>query len=328
MAKKLRVGFIGCGGMSHAHGRWMAATKKVDVVAGAEPIPEHFDKMKHYMVENAPRFDTHQEMLKEVELDAAVIITPHNVHYEHILACMKKGIHILCEKPMVCTVKHARDICAKANKYKKVFSVSYQRHYQAQYAFIQRAIAKGLIGEVQYVSALQAQNWKELVAGTWRQEQKTSCGGQLNDSGSHLIDIILWMTGLAAKKVSTDVENFDNEVDINSSVAVQFDNGSIGNLSVIGHSKCEFHEDISIWGSEGTILMRFGQPLRFYDKTGAENIIGTKEMPKEITPDAAFVQSILKGTPTLTPAECGLRVIQLTENIWKAGKSGRSVKIL
>ena len=328
MTSPLRIGFIGCGGISWVHGERFAATGQVSVVAGAEPIPSHFDRVKHFMVDGAPRFGDYKDMLEQVELDGVMIASPHNVHYEQIVTCLEKGLHVLCEKPMVCTVEHAKDVCGRVEKSDQVFSVAYQRHYQAQFRFIRDAIEKGMIGKVEYISGLQCQDWYESQVGKWRQEMEVSCGGQLNDSGSHLVDIVLWMTGLKAKRVFAKVEFFDREVDINSSTTVEFDNGAIGNLAIIGRSKLDFNEDISIWGSEGAFLMRGGQPLRYWNKDFKESVIGTNEMPPESDPDAAFVEAIRNGKPVLTPAECGLRVIELTENIWKSGESGQPIQVL
>ncbi len=327
MTQKIRVGIIGCGGISWGHCERLLATGKAEIVAGTEPIPSHFDRIKHFMNEGAPCFATHQEMLADMELDAAVISSPHDVHYEQILACMEKDLHILCEKPMVCTVDHAKDVCARVNASDKVFAVSYQRHYESQFRYIKDAIAKGDIGKVQFVSALQAQDWYESQKGLWRQEMARSCGGQLNDSGSHLVDIVLWITGLSAKSVFSKVEFFDREVDINSSTTIEFDNGALGSLSIIGRTPMSFNEDISIMGSEGSFLMRPGHPLRHWDSKGKEFTIGTREMPKHSNPDEAFINAIFDGIPVLTPAECGLRVIELTENIWKSGETGQLVKI-
>ena len=328
MTTPIRIGFIGCGGISWTHGERFAATGKVSVVAGAEPVQAHFDRVKHFMADGAPRFDDYREMIEKVELDGVMIATPHNVHYEQIVTCLDRGLHVLTEKPMVCTVEHAKDVCARAEKSDKVLAVAYQRHYQAQFRYIKDSIEKGLIGDVQYVNGVQSQNWYESQVGKWRQVMEESCGGQLNDSGSHMVDIILWMTGLKAKRVFAKVDFFDREVDINSSTTLEFDNGATGNVAIIGNSKIEFFEDISIWGSEGAFMLRMGQPLRYWDKDFKEYVIGTKEIPPESDPNAAFIDAILGGPPVLTPAECGLRTIELTENIWKSGETGQPIQIL
>ena len=62
-------------------------------------------------VKHLPRFVDYKEMLDSVEMDAVQISTPHTLHFEQIMASLDKGLHVLSEKPMVCTWL---DFCSKA----------------------------------------------------------------------------------------------------------------------------------------------------------------------------------------------------------------------
>jgi predicted dehydrogenase len=263
-------------------------------------------------------------MLAHEELDGVVVQSPHTVHYEQTVASLKKGLHVLSEKPLTCTVEHAKRLIALAQQVNRVLMISYQRHYFPEFRYIRAQIAKGAIGEVQFVQAVQAQEWLRAVKGTWRQKLAESGGGQINDSGSHLIDIIMWLTGLKIDEVYAEMENFTTEVDINSTLTLKFGNGALGSVAIIGNAPA-FHEDITVVGSKGAFYLRHGQPLVHQDAMGKAIKVVLPRYTKN--PDANFIDAILGKDEPQTPPICGLRVIEVTEAAWKSARSGRVVKV-
>ena len=300
----------------------------VEVVALCDPSETSVARAKEHNegVRALPVFADYQQMLAQVEMDAVEISTPHTLHFEQITASLDRGLHVLTEKPMVCTVDHARQVIARAKEAQRVLMISYQRHLQPIYRYVRNQIHAGELGQIQFVSALQDQRWYSGTHGTWRQQLSLSGGGQLNDSGSHLLDIILWMTGLAVDEVQAWMENFEAEVDINSALSLRFRNGALGNLSVVGNSPVGgMWEDITIWGSKAAIYIRNGK-LTY--KTAASNeAMEPTGLPGATTPDRNFVDAILGRDEVQVPPECGLRVIELTEAAWASARSGRPAKV-
>ena len=127
---KIRVGFIGCGGNASGHLGRMLGIPEAQVVALCDVDQASLQRAKERNPQAAelPEFTHYQEMLEQVELDAVEISTPHTLHFEQIMAALDKGLHVLTEKPMVCTVDHARQVIAKAEATGKVLMISYQRH--------------------------------------------------------------------------------------------------------------------------------------------------------------------------------------------------------
>lgn len=233
---RVRIGFIGAGGIARHHLRQLAEIPEAQVVALAEPSQAAVAKMVEAFPDMAkvPVFSDYRDMLAQVELDAVEIHSPHTLHFQQALDVLRAGKHLLLEKPMVCTVPHAKALIEAGKG--KVFMISYQRHFQGPYLYVREQIQKGFVGAVQYVAGLQSQNWLRATRGTWRQQKALSGGGQLNDSGSHLVDILLWATGLAVESVYAYCQNYDTEVDIDSALALRFSNGALGTLSIIGDS--------------------------------------------------------------------------------------------
>jgi predicted dehydrogenase len=325
-AKKIRVGFIAAGGISIGHYQRLNATRKAEVVALNEPSQKSLENIYRQCPgsEKLPVFNDYRDMLANVALDAVVVQTPHTLHYEQTDYCLSKGLHVLSEKPLTCTIKHAQALIARAKQAKRILMISYQRHFDPSFRYMREQIAKGALGEVQYVQAIQSQEWLRAVKGTWRQTISLSGGGQINDSGSHLVDIVMWVTGMKVKTVYAKIENFGTEVDINSSLSMEFENGALGSMSVIGNAPT-WYEDHSIVGSKGAFYLRQGIGLIHQDAVGKPVKVKLPKYTKN--PDSNFIDCILGKDTTQTPPECGLRTIEVTEAAWKSAKSGKPVQV-
>jgi predicted dehydrogenase len=323
---KLRIGFIGAGGIAIGHYQRLQKMRTAGVAAITEPADASLERFyKHCPgAEKLPVYGDYAEMLKKEELDGVVVLSPHTLHYEQINTSLNKGLHVLTEKPMVCTIRHAKALIRKAKQKDRVLMISYQRHYEPAFRYMRDSIRKGAIGEIEFVQAVLSQEWLRAVRNTWRQKKALSGGGQLNDSGSHMIDIIMWVTGLKVKEVFAWGDNFDTEVDINSALNLKFTNGALGNMSIIGNAP-SWYEDHTIAGSKGAFYMRQGIGLVQQDATGQPVKFS---LPKQSGgPDSNFVKSILgKETPD-TPPECGLRTIEVTEAAWKSMESGNVARV-
>ena len=329
--EKVRMGLIGCGGNMGGHLGRLMKMQDVEVVALADPSEASFARLFARVpeAEQLPRFADHREMLAGVEMDATEISTPHTLHFEQIMDSLDKGLHVLTEKPMVCTVDHAFQVMDKAEEVDRVLMVSYQRHLSPTFRFMRNQIQAGEIGEVQFIQAMQDQHWYENQQGKWRQVHALSGGGQLNDSGSHLLDIVLWMVDQAPTRVSAFMDYLDTEVDINSALSIVFENGALANFSIVGTGPGPgMWEDITIWGTKGAIYSRNGKVTCKYGGSAPVEVDANRLPSRFVSPDQNFVDAILGRDEVQVPPVCGLRVIQLTEAAWEsAEKGGRPVRV-
>ncbi|MCK4375367.1 MAG: Gfo/Idh/MocA family oxidoreductase [Candidatus Brocadiae bacterium] len=327
MTERVRIGLIGVGGFAQVHVGRLQEVEEASISALVDPDPNKIAAVKKRFphLADCPAYDGHKEMLEHGGLEAAVIASPHHVHCEQIVDSLRAGLHVLTEKPMVCTIEDAHKVMEEEQKAGKLVALAYQRHAQGEFQFVRKCIESGAAGEVQFLSAFQGQNWMKGVAGTWRQILALSGGGQLNDSGSHLIDIILWVTGLQVSKVCSAIRNFDTEVDINSALTLEFTNGAVGTLSVVGNCPV-WWEDITINCSEWSFFLRQDQ-LTYCTGDRGEMLTLQNTRYGGGTPDRNFVNAILGREEVLAPSVCGLRTIELTEAAWKSAEMGEPVSL-
>jgi predicted dehydrogenase len=317
----IKVGIIGVGGFAHQHIKNLVDLPDAQIVALADiddgriaAARERFPQLA-----DVAAFQDYHEMLANVRMDGVVIATPHTLHFEQAMAALDNNLHVLVEKPMVCRVAHAKELIRKSEEKKRVLMIGYQRHFVPQYQYIKRTVEDGTLGDVMFVAALQCQGWKRGTAGTWRQDPALSGGGQLNDSGSHLLDAVLWTTGLSASLVHAFIDNRGSQVDINSALSLEFVGGAQGTISIVGDAPC-WHEDFTICGTKGAIFYRNGKLMHC-----AHNgkLTEPTELPLAGNIDKGFVECILGRDGNWVPPTCGLRVIELTEAAWESARSGK-----
>ncbi len=327
MADTIRTAIIGTGGMAQGHIQQLLKMPDVKIIAFVDNNPQSLERTQKRhgeAVADIKTYSDYKEMLAEEKPDAVVIVTPHTLHYQMAIDSLDAGCHVLLEKPMVNKVTEAHALLEKIQETGKVVGLGYQRHAMPHFRYIKEKIASGEFGEVQFINALQQQGWAKGTAGSWRQDPALSGGGQINDSGSHLLDIVLWTTGLAPKEVAAFMDNRGTPVDINSALSIKFTNGAQGNISVVGDA-AGWYEDITIWCDKGSFYVRNDGTFRVQGTDGKTAEMDASQMPEGSDVDTNFVRAI-QGTEEIAAAPInGLRTIELTEAAWQSAKAGGQV---
>jgi predicted dehydrogenase len=325
--EKVRFLIIGVGGMGREHIRRLLQVPEAEIVALADPSGASIDQVKDRFPElaNVSVYTDYREAISKANIDAAIIVSPHSMHFEQGIACLDGGLHVLMEKPFVDGSENAERLIAHATSVNKHLAVAYQRHLMGPYIYIRDLIRNGELGAINYICAYQAQSWLKGTTGTWRQNPALSCGGQLNDSGSHLLDVVLWVTGLEPESVTAVIDNRGSQVDIDSAVTIRFREGAIATFNVVGSASIGWHEDVSIHGDKGTVLYRNNKI--FVAKEGQREIVEvTDELPASSDPNRDFVDLILgRVSEAAAPSSCGLRIARVTEAAWKSAANGSQV---
>lgn len=324
MAERIRFGMIGVGGIAQGHIERLLQNPGVEIAAICDPSAESIRRTRHKhekAIAKAKEFADYRALLDDVKPDAVVICTPHAQHYQQAVDSLDAGAHVLLEKPMVNSVADAHGLLAKIDQTKKVVGLAYQRHTQPQFRYIKAKIESGEFGPVQFFNALQQQGWKHGTTGSWRQDPALSGGGQINDSGSHLLDVILWTTGLAPEKVAAFMDNRGAPVDINTALTVRFTSGAQGTISIVGDSG-GWYEDITIWCDKGAFYVRNNAEFHVMGTDGKITKPDADEMPAGTDVNTNFVRAIQGLEEVAAPPICGLRTIELTEAAWESGAAG------
>ncbi len=133
--KKLRVGFVGCGG--HATANLYPSLHflydKVDLVAVAD-LKEALARRNARLFGAGEWFTSHEEMLKKADVEAAIVVTPVNLHAPIVVDCLNAGLHVLVEKPMCDTLDNARLMVDAARRNERHLMVAFMKRFIPTYA--------------------------------------------------------------------------------------------------------------------------------------------------------------------------------------------------
>ena len=273
------------------------------------------------------RYEDYETMLDAESIDAVLIGTPHTLHYEQILAAFDRDLHVLCDKPLTTDLDEARDLVERDAERDEVLMVGYQRHlYQA---FIEaREVWIEEDREPRWITAEVSQDWVDRFEGAWRQNPALSGGGYLYDTGSHLLDCVLWSTRLTPEAVSANMHFIDEEerVDGRANVTIRFTNGATASFSLSGETPC-MREHVRMWDEEGAVALnsKDWEPSEYVeiDEKSGEHRPRLLRSDQQTKADA-FLEAIRTGEEPVATALDGLRVTAVTEAAYESARGDGS----
>lgn len=257
----INVGIIGSGFMGAAHIDSLRRVPGVNVVAiSSIDLPRAQELADHFAVPDV--YPDWRELANSPNIHAVHNCTPNDLHFEVNKALLEAGKHVLSEKPLTMTSKESGELVRLARSSGLVTALNF--NYRG-YPLVQQArgmVARGEIGPVHLVQGHYLQDWLLFETDyNWRLESKISGESRaVADIGSHLFDLLQFVTGAKIERVFADlyrlhnkrkrpkfaVETFQaketgavqgyDEVDIDTEdagfVLLQFENGIRGSIVV------------------------------------------------------------------------------------------------
>jgi len=327
----LSVAAVGLGSHGRFECRLLDGLDGADLVAGADPSPDARDRFRDEVGGRA--YDSLDDLLANEALDAVLVASPHARHYAQARTCLDRGLHVHVEKPLVPSVDEARDLIERAASRDLVLAVGYQRHFDPRFRELRRLLDAGRIGTPHMAVCHLEQEWIRWTTDAWRGDPDHAGGGLLYDSGSHLLDALLWCTRSTPRRVAAVLDDRGHDVDVNAALSVALDRdgdrltASVG-VSGEGQSIPEPGERLGVWGTEGALAFD-GERIEVTEA-------GTTYTARPDAPDlevltrrklANWLDAIRGEAALESPATDALAVTALTEAALDAAETGRTVEI-
>lgn len=223
---KVRVAFIGCGGIAGAHMNCLSGMDDVEFVGMCDVSEERAkEKADTY---GGRAYTDYKKMIEEIEIDACYICVPPFAHQGQEELCIEKGIPFFVEKPIHIDLNKAREISEKIKEKNLITSVGYQDRYQDIIAYIKPFFEKDNLG---FVTGW----WVGGMPGVYWWRRKEMSGGQIVEQTTHIFDMARYLVGepvevFAVKRVGLMKDVEDYNVEDASAVNVYFQNGVIGTI--------------------------------------------------------------------------------------------------
>jgi len=310
---------IGVGGMARMHLPVMLE-KGAEIRAICEPSLPNYKLAAARLAELGAPVPPNEPDLNALlaqhgnELDAAFIITPHNLHHDQTKACMEAGLHVLLEKPMVMNGQEALSLIETRDRTQRHLVVAFQGGLSPQIRYAAQLIASGELGELLTVTGMCWQGWKKNTIGTWRQIPEISGGGFLFDTGAHLLNTVCTLVGQDFASVAAWTDNRGTPVDINGVVMGRLESGALVTLTGCGDCIRGLETEIFVNLTGAAIYTgMYGERLTI--RRDGEQEPSTVELPPMRGAWEQFTQVLRGDIENPCPPEVGLRMARLWDAI-------------
>ena len=236
MSKKIKLGIIGIGNMGSGHAKNVVEGKCPDfeLAATADINRERIEWAKQNISSKVNYFDTAEEMLDSGLIEACMVCVPHYDHPKYAIACMKRGIHVMVEKPAGVYTKQVREMNAEAEKHPDVvFGMMFNQRTNHIYRKMHELVRSGIYGNIRRTNWL-ITTWYRPQAyydsGDWRATWSGEGGGVLLNQCPHQLDLWQWICGMP-KRVRSFLHYglwHDIEVEDDVTTYVEYENGATG----------------------------------------------------------------------------------------------------
>lgn len=313
----LRIGLLGCGRIGQVHARSVSQIEGATVTAVADAFA---DPAKALAARTGAAVMDPIALIESADVDAVVIGSPTDTHYDLIHASAAAGKAIFCEKPVDMSADRIRD-CAKAVEAAGVpFLTAFNRRFDPNFANLQARIAEGEIGDVEIVTILSRDPSPPPVSYI------KSSGGLFRDMMIHDLDMARFLLGeepvsvyaVGAALVDPAIGEA-GDVDT-AAVILTTASGKICQISNSRRASYGYDQRIEVHGSKG--LLRADNMLENtvesatsagFRRAPAQNFFLERYEAAYRAEMVHFVQGVMKGTPISPGIADGLKAQLLAD---------------
>ena len=234
----VRYGIIGLGNIGTTHINNFMKENNVPgarVVAIADRKPAKIEAIKaRYPELELEVFSEGADLIDNAKVDAVIVATPHYQHPELSIRALKRGIHVICEKPAGVYTKQVKEMIEVAENSKALFTMMFNQRTNCLYRKMREMIRNGDIGTIKRVNWLitdwyRSQNYYD--SGDWRATWAGEGGGVLFNQCPHQLDLLSWVTGMMPKRIHAFAHFgkwHDIEVEDDVTAYLEYENGATG----------------------------------------------------------------------------------------------------
>jgi predicted dehydrogenase len=203
----MRVGIIGAGLQGHRRApvlREFPGTELV-VIAAA-----HLETA-HRLAERMGRCEAvegWEPVVERQDLDAVIVCTPPHLHAEISIAAMRRGMHVLCEKPLTRTLEEAQGMLASAQESGVTLKCGFNHRHHPGIKQARQWFDSGAIGEPMFIRCRYGIGGRPGYEKEWRADPQIIGGGQLMEQGIHAVDLSRWFLGDFAEVFALTANHF------------------------------------------------------------------------------------------------------------------------
>ncbi|HRR91968.1 MAG TPA: Gfo/Idh/MocA family oxidoreductase [bacterium] len=334
----LNFAIIGCGVIAPNHAEGIVNTPSARLVAVADIVEEK--AVKFAQKYNCDWYTDYKKMLDRPDIDVVNICTPSGLHPEMAIEAMKRGKHVITEKPMAITLEQADAMISASKEYKRKLACIFQRRTQSIFKKIKEVTSQGAIGKLilgdAYMKYFRSQAYYD--SGDWRGTWALDGGGALMNQGIHCIDLMQWIMGEVGsvfaytRTLARKIEVEDTAVSV-----LEYKNGAIGIIEGTTSVVPGFDHRLEFHGVDGSILVN-GEKIARWEVPGLELKLDSYETAGSTASDPRvasyrghqiliqdMIDAIKNDRDPLIPGEEGKKALKIILAIYKSSKERKEV---
>lgn len=232
-----------------------------NMVAGCDINPERLaDFGRTFGIGPDHLYADVDEMLRREKLDLLNIATWTESHDVIVRkACRRKIPAVVCEKPMAVTWDRARRMAASARRSGVLLLINHGRRWSPEYRSVRTAVREKRYGELRHVQGCVLTSFGRSDA-SWHSSLEKSGGGPLLHDGTHLFDIVFFLTGLRPSWIDCRIDRRPGSaIEHHAAGRIVFrGNPAVEFCFEAGGARNYFHFEVELWFDSGRILVGNG----------------------------------------------------------------------
>ncbi len=349
--EKLRLGIIGVGniGTGHAGNILEGQCPEIEITAAADRRESRRNWIREKLPD-IPVFNEGEELIASGACDAVLICVPHYQHPPLAISAMRRGLHVMVEKPAGVYTLQVREMNEEADRHPELaFGLMYNQRTNCVYRKLKEMIEGGELGAFKRVSWL-ITDWYRTQqyydSGAWRATWAGEGGGVLLNQCPHQLDLLQWLCGLPVRVRAFCHEGRWHDIEVEDDVTayLEYENGATG-VFVTTTGDAPGTNRLEITGTRGKIICendrlafsRLAVDEREWCRTCPEGFKKPEWETIEVATDGehpqhsgvlnAFADHILHGGPMIADGREGIRGLMLSNAMHLSSWLGRPVDL-
>lgn len=349
---KIKLGIIGIGNMGSSHARNILNDKcpNIELVAVSDANQDRIEWAQKELSAEIKYFSSPEEMLDSGIINSCLIAVPHYDHTKYAIECMKRGIHVMVEKPAGVYTKQVREMNAEAEKHPEVvFGMMFNQRTNCVYRKLRELVQSGDYGEIRRTNWIITDWYRPQCyydSGDWRATWSGEGGGVLLNQCPHQLDLWQWICGMPVK-----VESHlhlgkwhDIEVEDDVTTYVEYANGATGVFITTtgdahGTNRFEIQMDKAKFVIENykLIMTEYEMTEQEFSKTNTQPFATVNSKTFEVETDGenpqhigvlnAWADAILHGGKLVAEGKEGINGLTLSNAMHLSAFLGKEVEI-
>ena len=249
--KPLAVGIAGYGWWGKVIAKLLSESSSFALKYIAEPIQQLHPTVESGPLKEVKFLTDFDDLIRQSDLEALVICTPHPQHAVQIIAAAQRGLHVFCEKPLCMNLADAERAIQACEKHERILGVGHERRFEPAMQLLRQEVSQGVYGTPLQIEANFSQDkFLSLPRDNWRLSNAVAPVGPLTATGIHLVDLSVSFFGKpigVTARLGSRGAGFENGDTL--AIFLEFESGAVSLISAI--LATPFDGRFALYGSQG-----------------------------------------------------------------------------